>query len=127
MPVEEESSYLTTFLLPRGRFRYLRGPMGLLPTGDEWCLRSDAVIEGDEHSQKIVDDIITEAEDYLQPWQRVKRVLTKCREMRITISVKRLGCGDRITFAGYSIGHDGIKPDPERTKAIRDFPIPKNV
>ena len=46
MALEEASSYLTTFLLPRGRFRYMRGPMGLNPTNDEWCRRSDVLIEG---------------------------------------------------------------------------------
>ncbi len=46
MALDEESSYLTTFILKWGRFRYLRGPMGLSPTNDEWCCKSDKAIEG---------------------------------------------------------------------------------
>ena len=42
----EESSKLTTFLLPQGKFRYTRAPMGLNASSDEWCSRSDVVIEG---------------------------------------------------------------------------------
>ena len=37
VPLSEESSYLTTFLLPSGRYRYLCAPMGLSSAGDEFC------------------------------------------------------------------------------------------
>ena len=44
--LDEESSYLTTFLTPWGRYRYLRAPMGLSASSDEWCHRSDQALEG---------------------------------------------------------------------------------
>ena len=34
--MDEYSSKLTTFLLPQGKFRYLRAPMGLNASSDEW-------------------------------------------------------------------------------------------
>jgi len=42
--LDEESSYITTFLIPEGRFRYLRAPMGLNASSDEWCFHSDMLI-----------------------------------------------------------------------------------
>ena len=56
--LDEESSKLTTFILPSGRYRYLRIPQGLNASSDEWCHRSDAIIEGLQWSKKIVDDRI---------------------------------------------------------------------
>ena len=35
LALEEESSFLTTFLLPQGKFCYLRAPMGLNASSDE--------------------------------------------------------------------------------------------
>ena len=35
IPLDEEASKLTTFILPSGRFRYLRAPMGLSSSSDE--------------------------------------------------------------------------------------------
>ena len=58
LALDEESSFLTTFLLPQGRFRYLRAPMGLNASSDEWCRHSDVAVEGLEWCMKIVDDII---------------------------------------------------------------------
>ena len=44
VPLDHDSSKLTTFLLPHGRFRFLRAPMGLSCSSDEFCRRSDEVI-----------------------------------------------------------------------------------
>ena len=40
---------------------------------------------------------------------------------------KKLEIGDEIEFAGHIISHKGIKSDPSKFKAIRDFPAPKNI
>ena len=53
LALDEESSYLTTFLIPSGRYRYLRAPMGLSSSSNEWCRYSDFVIEGCEFAKKI--------------------------------------------------------------------------
>ena len=37
LALDQQSSYITTFLLPQGKFRYLRAPMGLNASSDEWC------------------------------------------------------------------------------------------
>ena len=58
IPLDEEASRLTTFILPSGRFRYLRAPMGLSSSSDEWCRHSDRVVEGFSWCHKIVDDIL---------------------------------------------------------------------
>ena len=54
LALDEESSFLTTFLIPTGRYRYLRAPMGLSSSSDKWCCYSDFVIE----AKKFVDDIL---------------------------------------------------------------------
>ena len=44
--LDEESSRLTTFLLPDGKYRYKRLPMGMSIAGDVWNIRTDHVITG---------------------------------------------------------------------------------
>ena len=46
LALTEEASKLTTFLLPSGRYSYLRAPIGLSSSSDEWCKHSDRAIEG---------------------------------------------------------------------------------
>ena len=61
LALSEESSLLTTFLLQQGKFRYLRAPMGLNATSDEWCCHSDRIVTGLPWAKKIVDDTIIRA------------------------------------------------------------------
>ena len=46
LELDDESADLTTFLLPSGLFRYKRAPMGLSASSDEWCQKSDYVVNG---------------------------------------------------------------------------------
>ena len=99
LALDEESSYLTTFLLPQGRFRYLRAPMGLNASSDEWCRHSDVAVEGLDWCMKIVDDIIIWATTNEEMWSRINIVLERCKNHNITISRKKLEIGEEIEFA----------------------------
>jgi hypothetical protein len=81
IPLEYASSLLTTFLLPSGRYRYTRAPMGLNASSDEWCARSDAALEGLEKTRKIVDDILVWASTWEELCGRVREVLRRCKNM----------------------------------------------
>ena len=71
VPLDDKSSHLTTFLLPSGRYRYLRAPMGLCSSSDEWCWRSDATIEGIPGVHKLVDDYLVTGKDREEVLQRI--------------------------------------------------------
>ena len=108
LALDEESSYLTPFLLPQGRFRYLRAPMGLNASSEEWCRHSDVAVEGLEWCLKIVDDIIIWATSADEMWSRINVVLDRCKAHNITISRKKLKIGVEIEFAGHIVSHKGI-------------------
>ena len=125
--LDEDSAKLTAFLLPQGKFVYRRGPMGCAPTNDEWNIRSDVVVDNVDSAMKVVDDIIVAAPDLDTLEQRVDTILSRCAEQGITISLKKFKISDEVSFAGYVIGKEGVKPDPERLEAIAAFKQPKNV
>ena len=126
VPLDEESSYLTTFLVPFGRFRYLRSPMGLSSSGDAFCSASDRALDGIDHL-KIVDDVLLQDPTESGLVAKLKQMLDRCRENGITLSEDKIEFGQTIEFAGYVLSCDGIRPSPRKVEAIRDFPVPKNV
>ena len=85
IPLDEESSMLTTFILPSGRYRYLRIPQGLNASSDEWCRRSDAVVEGLLWSRKIVDDILIWAPDMTTLQSRIEEISSRCKILNICL------------------------------------------
>ena len=127
LALDEESSRLTTFLLPSGRYRYLRAPMGLSSSSDEWCRHSDTVLEGLPFARKIVDDILVWSPDLPTLVDRIKIIAERCKKINIILSKKKFEIGNEISFAGLMISSRGIKPDPNRIKALTQFPVPKDI
>ena len=98
--LDQDSSMTTTFLLPQGKFRYLRAPMGLNASSDEWCCQSDIIIQGLPWARKIVDNTIIWATSMSELEERIRTVLDRCRSSKITISQKKLQIGEQNTLRG---------------------------
>ncbi len=126
IPMEENSSYLTTILLPTGKYRYKRAPMFLSSSTDKWNRHSDAAVAGLEGVVKEVDDIFIQAPDYPTLWKRLQNTMDRCCEHGITISKQKVEMGDTIKFMEYIISKEGISPD-EKIQAIWDFPAPTDI
>jgi hypothetical protein len=125
--LDEEASKLTTFILPSGRYRYLRAPMGLSSSSDEWCKHSDRAIEGLHFAKKIVDDILVWAPSLEELGNRVRQIANRCKALNVILSRKKFVIGEEIEFAGLIINANGIKPDPTQVEALRKFPRPKDI
>ena len=125
--LDEDSKHLTTFIHESGTFQFNRAPMGLNASGDEFCKRTDEILEGAEGVLKLVDDILVCGDDYDQLLQRVKEVLRRCDEANVTLSKKKFEIGEQVTFCGFDVSRHGHKPTKERTDAIEKFPTPTNV
>ena len=110
VPLAEDCRHLTTFLLPFGKYRYKRGPMGLRSTNDVFCAKSDRTIKGIPHTQKIVDDILVCAKNDQELFSRMRAVLLNCRKFNIAISKRKLTVGDQIEFAGFTLTPSGVTP-----------------
>ena len=127
LALDPQSSYLTTFLLPSGRYRYVRAPMGMSASSDGFCYASDAMLEGLQFAVKIVDDILIWADNYEQLRKRVEEVLRRCQKYHVTVSERKMEIGEEISFAGYIVSSKGFKPDPRQVDGIRKLPSPTNL
>ena len=121
IPLAEESRDLTTFITTRGRFRYCRAPMGLTSSSDKFCRRTDQALSCLK-LKKIVNDILIAADSYEDLEISLKKVLERCRKHNVTLSAEKIEIGPQIRFAGYIVSANGVTPDKEKVKAIRDFP-----
>ena len=125
--LDEESSKLTTFLLPDGKYRYKRLPMGMSIAGDVWNIRTDHVITGVTGALKMIDDILSQATDVEEIEVRLRTVLNRCRELGVTVSQSKFHIGESVNFVGYKISADGIRSSDKNLESIRNFPIPTCV
>merc|ERR1712218_212609 len=70
--LDEKSRRFTTFLTEFGRYEYLRAPMGLCSSGDEFCRRTDEALGNITGVKKLVDDILIFAPDDDTLLKRIK-------------------------------------------------------
>lgn len=122
IPLKEESSYLTTFLTHRGRFRYLRLPQGLCSAPEIFQCEMNRIVSGIESIIIHMDDVLvcgtTKAEHDL----RLSAVLNRFREVGMTLNKEKCQFeSDRVDFLGYLIDRDGIHAG-QRVQGIIDFP-----
>lgn len=127
IPLDEKSSWLTTFLTPFGRFRFTRCPMGLCSAGDEWNARSDVVTTNVPNCTKLVDDLLCYASSENECLKSFMAILENCRAHGITLSRSKLQYGKEVKFAGFLVSADGVKPHPDTLEAIKEFRQPENL
>ena len=128
IPLSDKASELTTFLLPNGKFKYLRCPMGLSNSSDEFLRRSDsALLNCKEFTIKLVDDLLIYARNEQELMGRIRKVMEAMREAQITLSKKKLKISSRVKFGGMIISDAGVQPDPDRISALVELDPPRNV
>ena len=126
-PLEEKSRILTTFITPWGRFKFMRGTMGLISTGDEYCRRMDAALG---HLPNIVkvDDLLCYGDQFDKHVKDMRTLLETCRENKITLNKAKFQFArKKAKFAGYIVSRDGVEADPDKVDTIAKFSRPENV
>nr|XP_022296799.1 uncharacterized protein K02A2.6-like [Crassostrea virginica] len=131
--MDEKSSYLTTFSTPWGRYRWMRMPFGISPAPEEFQRRMEEALEGLDGIKPIHDDILIygcgdndkEAEEDHD--RKLKALLQRCLERNIKLNKEKMKLKvDSVTYLGFVISKDGLCIDPQKVKAIREMPTPKD-
>jgi len=123
----EQSSFLTTFNTPFGRYRFLRLPFGTKNSNDLFQQKMDECLENLPGVQSLVDDIVVYGTDKASHDRNVHMFMTRCREKGIKLNPgKSVISQDQIPFFGHILSADGLKMDPSKVKAINEMPPPSN-
>ena len=91
--LDEESSYLTTFWTPFGRYRWLRMPFGIKPAPEEYQKRQKDALQGIEGVEVVADDILvcgfgeTLQEANKNHDHNLRKLLQRCRKVNLKQSV----------------------------------------
>ncbi len=132
--LDDESSFLTTFNTPFGRFRWLRLPFGLASAPEEFQRRQQQVVEGQQGVITIHDDILvfgegeSDKEAVVDHDEKVRALMQRCRERNVKLNKEKVKVkGNEVPFIGHVLTDAGLKPDPGKIKAILEMPQPTDV
>ncbi|UYV66964.1 K02A2.6-like [Cordylochernes scorpioides] len=128
IPLSSESSALTTFITPFGRFRFKRLPFGISSAPEIFQKIMGQILEGLGGTLCHMDDILVYGSCQEEHDKRLKTVLTRLSKSGLTLNKDKCKFAvTNIKFLGHQIDPNGIQVDPKRKRAILEFPKPRSV
>ena len=127
--LDTQSSYLTTFNTPFGRYRYLRLPFGLRVSQDIFQQLMDDAYQGCRGAVNIADDIVAYGVSDREHDTNLHETMERTRQNGIKLNDTPEKCDvkkDHVKFYGNIYSTGGIKPDPEKVAAIHKLKAPEN-
>ena len=126
--LDEESRKLTKFNTPFGRYQFNRLPFGISSAPELFQRTMKEVISNLPGVETIMDDVLvwgeTEAEhdrNLLGFLERAREVNLKLRKDKCQFKVKE------VPYIGHLLMQQGLRPNPERVRAVVEMKEPTNV
>jgi hypothetical protein len=128
--VNEEDREKTAFVTKQGLFEWKVMPFGLCNAPATFQRLMDALFGSAKFKYVVVyfDDIVVFSdsfEEHLQHLRSVFRILSDAG-LQAKLSKCKFGLSE-VSFLGFIIGGDGVKPDPATVRAVADYRVPRNV
>lgn len=127
MKLDQNSSKLTCFNTPFGRYRFLRLPFGITSVPEIYHRTIHMIYEHIPGCTTMMDDIIVWGSTLQEHNQRLQQVFDASRKSNLKLNREKCVFGVKeLTFVGDTISAEGIKPDEAKVKAITNFETPKS-
>lgn len=131
IPLDEKSRQYTAFTVPnRPLYQYKMMPFGLCNAAQTLCRLMDQVIPAHLRTRVFVylDDLLILSDDFDSHLLLLQEIALCLRRANLTINIsKSKFCMKEITYLGFIIGDGQIRTNPDKIKAISEFPVPTTV
>ena len=133
VPMDEESSKLTTFATPWGRYMWLKMPFGIFVAPEEFPRRLNDSLLGLNGVKTVADDIIVfgvgdSKDEAMKDHDRIfKAMLERCLQRNIKLNEEKMKLKvPELKYVGHVISEGGLKPDPKKVEAVIRMPPPED-
>ena len=126
--LDKESSYLTTFSTPFGRYRFNRLPFGLVVSQDTFQKQLDTVSEGLDGITSIADDTFAYGSSEEEHDANLVKLMERAQVKGVVFNREKLQfkCKE-VSFFGHSWTPQGMKPDNKKVSAILGMKPPEDA
>ena len=75
-----------------------------------------------------LDDVIIFSSTFEEHLERLKTVFSRSKQHNLKLKPSKCEfLRSEVTYLGHVVSEAGIRTDPEKTKAVKNWPVPKNV
>lgn len=126
--LDEDSTNLTTFISPFGRYKFRRLPFGIKSAPEVFQKRIRETVPDGPGIVGLMDEFVIFGATEEEHDKRLREVLSKLQAAGWTLNAEKCQFKVKeVKFLGHVISSEGIKPDPNKTEAIANLPRPNSV
>lgn len=128
--MDPKDIHKTAFNVEHGHYEFLRMPMGLKNSPSTFQRVMDNVLKDLQNDVCLVylDDIIVFSTSLQEHIINLEKVFKKLRESNFKIQLDKSEFLKLETeFLGHVVSTEGVKPNPDKIKAIAKYPLPKTT
>jgi len=125
MPLDEETSELTTFITESGRYKFTRLPFGISLASEIYQREMEKFLKDLKGVEIYQDDVVVHGATMEEHDQRLELAMKRIEESGIKLNSGK--CKFRqssIVFLGHIVDESGVRPHPDKIKAINDMQPP---
>lgn len=128
IPMDEGSIQKTAFRIESGLYEFLRMPYGLRNAPPTFQRMMDEVLSGylNQFCLVYIDDIIIFSSSLDEHIQHLTKVFERLRQYNLKTQMDKCEfIKKELLYLGHLVTTEGLKPNPEKIKAVQDFKIPE--
>jgi len=129
MKLDPESQPLTAFTIPnQGQFHWITSPMGLLGCLASFQRLMEQVLRGLQNILIYIDDMLIHTDTHEKHLEALEQVLMRLHQHHLKINLDKCLFGDKqVSYLGFTLTPEGIKPGKAKLKAIRNAKPPSDI
>jgi transposase InsO family protein len=124
----EQDAPKTAFSVPQGHFEFTRMPFGLKNAPSTFQRLMNSALSGLQGIQCFVylDDIVTYSFDLESHIKNLSNIFDRLRHFNLKLQPDKCEfLRKEVSYLGHIITDDGVRPNPEKIKAVQEFPQPQ--
>ncbi len=129
MQLDEDSQKLTAFTIQgKGQFHWITSPTGLLGCPASIQQLMEGVLCNILNILVYIDDLLVHTDTHENPLQVLDKVLAQLHKNHLKINLEKCVFGNKeVSYLGFTVTPEGIKPGKNKLKAIKDAKLPTDI
>ena len=127
--MEENSREKTAFITSEGLYEFQVMPFGLCNAPATFQRLMQRILRSlEDFCSVYIDDVIVFSSSIEEHLDHLKQIFARLQRVGLRLQPKKCIFGSQeVLYLGHLVSAKGIYPNPAKTKAVMEFPVPTNV